>query len=623
MKIICSLNGIDGVGKTTQSNMLEKKYPDLVEAFYGLENYEGFPKKSGKELHSWWFKESTIEEFCDAMYLSLKNRNDEIMKSNRNIIVIDKGIENFEARIKATLRVRGFAHEEIEKNINKSKEKCEFRDIENVKILINKRTMNKDKVQTNSYNKKQIDLYQYYQNEQIMEIIKQQEKFDVSIDYNLGIEKINEQIKRYLISKIIEMKDNSKIDIRNDFIYRGNSIKYINFDCIDGNDDFRKIYNLLFNIEKLGYVQIYNCKYYVEKYENTEKYKKTLLDRAQSNLKINKEIPIKKLADYKIPMFYKKILIDFISEMQKYYNEKYYCMGRNDFQIKLNGHRIELEDIEKNLMLINEIQAAVVIPNNEKNSVFAFVKSKESKTSETEIKENLRNRLVEYMIPKRIFIVNEMPLTFNKKIDKKALLDKYVYKKEEDTKKKETSKNQIIEIWNNIIGEKIELNKPYSEYMIDSLTLTKLSISMEKIWKDFSIEDIIKYKTLNNIIKHKNENIIINKTESRRIDKILKKYKISLKDVKIQKINEIEKMMLNFYFLNPKSSIFQDCYIFEICKKLDTKEIKYEFITETNKLNYLKSKYIFGQNIKIQSEAFKDIIKYEHLIIHNASELEK
>ncbi len=317
MKIICSLNGIDGVGKTTQSNMLEKKYPDLVEAFYGLENYESFPKKLGKELHSWWFEESTIEEFCDAMYLSLKNRNDEIMKSNRNMIVIDKGIENFEARIKATLRVRGFAQEEIEKNINKSKEKCEFRDIENVKILINKKTMNKDKVQTNSYNKEQIDLYQHYQNEQIMEIIKQQEKFDVNIDYNLGIEKINEEIKRYLIFKIIEMKDNSKIDIRNDFIYRGNSIKYINFDCIVGNDDFRKIYNLLFNIEKLGYVQIYNCKYYVEKYENTEKYKRTLLDRARNNPKINKEIPIKKLSDYKIPMFYKNILIDFINEMQK------------------------------------------------------------------------------------------------------------------------------------------------------------------------------------------------------------------------------------------------------------------------------------------------------------------
>ena len=86
-------------------------------------------------------------------------------------------------------------------------------------------------------------------------------------------------------------------------------------------------------------------------------------------------------------------------------------------------------------------------------------------------------------------------------MDRKALLNKYVYKNV--TNDAETKiEDKLIRIWSNIIGEKVESDKAYSEYMIDSLTLTQISIEMEKIWSDFSIEDIIKYKTINNIVKY-------------------------------------------------------------------------------------------------------------------------
>jgi D-alanine--poly(phosphoribitol) ligase subunit 1 len=49
----------------------------------------------------------------------------------------------------------------------------------------------------------------------------------------------------------------------------------------------------------------------------------------------------------------------------------YYC-GRKDFQIKLNGFRIELEDIEKNLLKIDFVENAVVLPvkKRKKNRLF-------------------------------------------------------------------------------------------------------------------------------------------------------------------------------------------------------------------------------------------------------------
>ena len=250
----------------------------------------------------------------------------------------------------------------------------------------------------------------------------------------------------------------------------------------------------------------------------------------------------------------------------EYNDGKYYCIGRNDFQIKLNGHRIELEDIEKNLMNITGIETATVIPNNEKNCIYAFVKINRVGLSESYIKELLRNKLVEYMIPRRIFIIDEIPLTFNKKIDRKALLSRYVYNNDKDI-----SKNQIVRTWSKIIGEDVDADTPYSEYSIDSLTLTQLSIAMEKIWKNFSIEDIIKYKTINNIIKQMNGIEQFDRKDNKRINKILIEYHISLKDVKFQQ----------------------------------------------------KSKYIFGQDIKMQSNAFKDLIKYEFLNLNDKKQFKE
>ena len=40
-------------------------------------------------------------------------------------------------------------------------------------------------------------------------------------------------------------------------------------------------------------------------------------------------------------------------------NNLLYYKGRKDFQVKINGHRIEIEDIENNLISINEIEKEI------------------------------------------------------------------------------------------------------------------------------------------------------------------------------------------------------------------------------------------------------------------------
>ena len=57
----------------------------------------------------------------------------------------------------------------------------------------------------------------------------------------------------------------------------------------------------------------------------------------------------------------------------------YYC-GRKDFQIKLNGYRIEIEDIENNLIKVSNVKNAAVVPISKDDKIAyltAFVELKE------------------------------------------------------------------------------------------------------------------------------------------------------------------------------------------------------------------------------------------------------
>ncbi len=106
----------------------------------------------------------------------------------------------------------------------------------------------------------------------------------------------------------------------------------------------------------------------------------------------------------------------------------YYC-GRLDFQVKLNGYRIETEDVENNIRSLHKVANAVVLPvyaGGKVTHLSAFVILRDS-TEDTSLKgaialkKELRKQLPEYMIPKHILFVDHFPVNANGKIDRKAL----------------------------------------------------------------------------------------------------------------------------------------------------------------------------------------------------------
>lgn len=108
----------------------------------------------------------------------------------------------------------------------------------------------------------------------------------------------------------------------------------------------------------------------------------------------------------------------------------YYC-GRKDFQIKLNGYRIEIEDIENNLIKVPNVKNAAVVPINKDDKIAyltAFVELKEDNglsglKNGIEIKKKLGTLIPSYMVPRNIKIVKMFPTNINGKIDRKKLLE--------------------------------------------------------------------------------------------------------------------------------------------------------------------------------------------------------
>lgn len=105
----------------------------------------------------------------------------------------------------------------------------------------------------------------------------------------------------------------------------------------------------------------------------------------------------------------------------------FYC-GRIDLQVKLHGYRIEIEDIENNLMKIPYIRQAVVLPNyrgEQVKSIIAYVVTRERVDDSFEysqkIRFELKQYLPEYMIPKKIVFLEQLPMTNNGKVDRKIL----------------------------------------------------------------------------------------------------------------------------------------------------------------------------------------------------------
>lgn len=99
-------------------------------------------------------------------------------------------------------------------------------------------------------------------------------------------------------------------------------------------------------------------------------------------------------------------------------------LGRTDHQVKLRGFRIELGEIERVINQSAQVREAIVLLREDEPGdprLVAYVVSDAAEVNANELREYLRKKLPEYMLPAAIVEMKEFPLTPNGKIDRRAL----------------------------------------------------------------------------------------------------------------------------------------------------------------------------------------------------------
>jgi natural product biosynthesis luciferase-like monooxygenase protein/amino acid adenylation domain-containing protein len=99
-------------------------------------------------------------------------------------------------------------------------------------------------------------------------------------------------------------------------------------------------------------------------------------------------------------------------------------LGRLDRQVKIRGFRIELSEIEAHLSQHPQIQETTVITREDPSGnqrLIAYLVSKDNTLTTSELRQFLKNRLPDYMVPNIFVMLDVMPLTPNGKIDHRSL----------------------------------------------------------------------------------------------------------------------------------------------------------------------------------------------------------
>ena len=223
-------------------------------------------------------------------------------------------------------------------------------------------------------------------------------------------------------------------------------------------------------------------------------------------------------------------------------------IGRNDFQVKLNGLRIELSEIEKKLLSIKEIENAVVLCDKSKTFLKAFYTATET-LSIPAIRKRLFEILPTYMVPKYIFQVDAIPMTPNGKVDRKALdlLKTDVCEENIEYVAPETDTQKLFcKIWEDILETKVGIDNDLFELGADSLSAIKFKVEALNNNIDIPYADIFKYKTIRKLSESKVEENITTPIEDFNYDNInvlLKKNRKQLK-YKVEKCKNNNVLLL-------------------------------------------------------------------------------
>ena len=159
--------------------------------------------------------------------------------------------------------------------------------------------------------------------------------------------------------------------------------------------------------------------------------------------------------------------------------------GRKDFQIKIRGFRVELGEIESILSRHPQVRESVVvareIDGRDKQLVAYLAPQASQSPNEADLRNFLKQKLPEYMLPAAFVTLDELPLTASGKVNRLALPAPTNLKREPaKTAAPETPVEKLlVPIWTDILGVNTGIHDNFFEHGGHSLMAVRLFAQIE------------------------------------------------------------------------------------------------------------------------------------------------
>lgn len=180
-------------------------------------------------------------------------------------------------------------------------------------------------------------------------------------------------------------------------------------------------------------------------------------------------------------------------------------LGRIDHQVKIRGNRIELGEIESKLLRHKDIESAAVILRTDDtgNSYLSAYMVMQKDLSISQLREYLNKELPDYMIPSQFIQLDNMPLTPNGKIDRKALpaSSTNINSGVEFVLPKNEVENKLLVIWKKQLNrEDVSVKESFFELGGNSLMMVQLHAEISEIYPNqITIQDLFSYPTISKL----------------------------------------------------------------------------------------------------------------------------
>ncbi|MGG1080130.1 surfactin non-ribosomal peptide synthetase SrfAA [Bacillus subtilis] len=180
-------------------------------------------------------------------------------------------------------------------------------------------------------------------------------------------------------------------------------------------------------------------------------------------------------------------------------------IGRIDQQVKVRGYRIELSEIEVQLAQLSEVQDAAVTAVKDKggNTAIAAYVTPESADIEA-LKSALKETLPDYMIPAFWVTLNELPVTANGKVDRKALPEPDIEAGSGEYKAPTTDMEELLAgIWQDVLGmSEVGVTDNFFSLGGDSIKGIQMASRLNQHGWKLEMKDLFQHPTIEELTQY-------------------------------------------------------------------------------------------------------------------------